>query len=155
MSRWSRNDPKRVVIATAVTASAAVREASARARKPQISPVPGSRVQPQLLIGLGLPVVVGVHRSDATQEIETIFQLGVLILLLRHVGRAATFLFVFAIVLLILALEVAPQIGFSLRVLGRLFQVIGKLLLDHHLGLDALRLDRAPRRRVVASRSQP
>ena len=82
-------------------------------------------MRPQLLIGLGLPVVVGVHRSDATQEIETIFQLGVLILLLRHVGRAATFLFVFAIVLLILALEVAPQIGFSLRVLGRLFQSSG------------------------------
>src|SRR6476619_829027 len=57
-----------------------------RRASPQISGTPVLRVQPLLLIGLRLLLGVGVHRSDATQEIETIFQLGVLILLLRHVG---------------------------------------------------------------------
>jgi hypothetical protein len=57
--------------------------------------------------------------------------------------RRATILLL-AIIPLALAPEVSPQIGFALHILGRLFHVFGKFLLDHRIRLDALRLNGSP-----------
>ena len=48
------------------------------------------RAQQQLLIDLHLGLRLGANRFDATQEIESIVQLSVLVRLLSHVGRAVT-----------------------------------------------------------------
>ena len=112
------------------------------------------------LIGLSLLFRLRVDRLDTTQQIERVIELGVLVLLGRHIGRAAGLLVVIAgraLLIRIFALEVTAQIGFATRAerVGLLLEIVRQFLLDHNLGLDALGLNRAARRRVIARGGKP
>src|SRR5688572_29226131 len=100
-------------------------------------------------------------RGRTAQEGQRVLQLHVLFRLLGNVGRrAGGLLHLFAVlVLAVLRIaEMAAQAGLAtllLCVCRLLLQLVGQLLLDDDVRIDAFGLDRAVRRRVVAGRREP
>src|SRR5699024_2917831 len=78
------------------------------------------------------------------EEIQCISELGILFLFLRDVSRAAG-------ILTLAVLEVAAKARFAARLagLGRLLHLLGEILLDNDVRIDALGLDGAAGRRVI------
>ena len=102
--------------------------------------------QAPYLVGFGLLLSLRVYRFDAVQQIDRVVELRVLRLLRRHIGRASRlFLIGFGAVAFVTALEMSAQVGLATGALGfrLLLEIVGQLLLDHSLWLDALGLNRA------------
>ncbi len=95
----------------------------------------------------GVASATRVGALDAMQKVDGRDELLVLLRVGRHIGLRAG-------LLVVAVLQVALERSLALGVVLAL-QIVGHVLEDLDVGLDALGLDRAARRRVVARRRQP